>query len=135
MSPDTSGLLVGEMRVDQDGYYHIELTGREGKPASGSPQYSIQVLEDMPPIVSFNKPGRDTRVSPIQEVFVEAKAEDDYGIAKLELIYSVNGGAEKTISLVDTDKPQRRRGRLHVLPRRTGPQARRPRVLLRTRVR
>ena len=27
-----------------------------------------------------SKPGRDTSVSPIEEVFVEANAEDDYGI-------------------------------------------------------
>ena len=104
MTPDSTGLLVGEMRVTEDGYYHIELLDREGKTASGSPQYTIEVLEDMPPIVSFNKPGRDTRVSPIQEVFVEAKAEDDYGVSKLELVYSVNGGEEKTISLLDSGR-------------------------------
>ena len=34
-------------------------------------------------------------------MFLEAKAEDDYGVKTLDLVYSVNGGAEKTIKLFD----------------------------------
>ena len=68
---------------------------------AGSPKYSIDVLTDQPPTVSFTKPGRDTSASPIEEVFLEAKAEDDYGVKTLDLVYSVNGGAEKTVKLFD----------------------------------
>ena len=53
----------------------------------------------MPPTVSFAKPGRDTSVSAIEEVFVEAQAEDDFGVRDLDLVYSVNGGPEKTVKL------------------------------------
>ncbi len=51
--------------------------------------------------MSIAKPGRDTNASPIEEVFVEARAEDDFGVRDLELVYSVNGSAEKTIRLFD----------------------------------
>ena len=44
-------------------------------------------------------PGRDTSASAIEEVFVEAQAEDDFGVRDLELVYSVNGGPEKTVKL------------------------------------
>src|SRR4029078_2798536 len=54
-----------------------------------------------PPTVSFTNLGRDTSASPIEEVFLEAKAEDDYGVKTLDLVYSVNGGAEKTVKLFD----------------------------------
>jgi hypothetical protein len=48
-------------------------------------------------------PGRvATRsASPIEEVFIEARAEDDFGVKELELVYSVNGGPEKTVRLFD----------------------------------
>ena len=69
-----------------------------------SPQYTIDVLTDQPPTVSIAKPGRDTTASPIEEVFVEARAEDDFGVQDLELVYSVNGGAEKTVRLFDGKK-------------------------------
>ena len=68
---------------------------------SASPQYTIDVLTDQSPIVSISKPGRDTSASPIEEVFVEASAEDDFGVKDLELVYSVNGGAQKSIRLFD----------------------------------
>ena len=59
------------------------------------------MLSDQAPTVSIAKPGRDTNASPIEEVFVEARAEDDFGVRDLELVYSVNGAAEKTIRLFD----------------------------------
>ena len=36
------------------------------------------------------------KVSSVEEVFTEVVAEDDYGVQKVELVYSVNGAAEQT---------------------------------------
>ena len=47
----------------------------------------------------FNKPGRDTQASPVEEVFAEVRADDDFGVKQLQMFYSVNGGAEKTVNL------------------------------------
>ena len=71
-----------------------------GERMTASPQYTIDALDDQPPTVSIAKPGRDTTASPIEEVFVEARAEDDFGVKDLDLVYSVNGGAEKTRAAV-----------------------------------
>ena len=57
------------------------------------------MLTDQAPSVSFAKPGRDTSASAIEEVYVEAQAEDDFGVRDLELVYSVNGGPEKAVKL------------------------------------
>jgi hypothetical protein len=99
MTSDGAGGVTGEMHVERDGFYHIEFPGRDGRPLNGSPQYTIDVLADLPPVVRIAQPGRDTRVTPIEEVFIEARAEDDYGIAALELVYAVNGGEERTVAL------------------------------------
>ena len=72
---------------------------RQASSSVASPQYTIDVLDDQAPSVSFNRPGRDTSASSIEEVFVEAAAEDDFGIRNLELVYSVNGGPEKVVKL------------------------------------
>src|SRR3954469_1214180 len=108
LSPDTSGgspaPLLGTFNVDRDGFYHIELDAPSGERLTASPQYTIDALDDQPPTVSISKPGRDTTASPIEEVFVEAHAEDDFGVRDLELVYSVNGGAEKTVHLFDGKK-------------------------------
>jgi hypothetical protein len=96
--------LTGAFKVEKDGFYRIELDGPSGEHVPASPQYTIDALADRPPTVSIAKPGRDTTASPIEEVFVEARADDDFGVRDLDLVYSVNGGAEKTIRLFDGKK-------------------------------
>ena len=54
---------------------------------------------DQAPSVRFAKPGRDTQATPVEEVFAEVRADDDFGVKQVQLFYSVNGGAEKTINL------------------------------------
>src|SRR3954465_606253 len=106
--PDASGgspaPLLGTFTVQRDGLYHIELDAASGERLTASPQYTIDALDDQPPTVSISKPGRDTTASPIEEVFVEARAQDDFGVRDLDLVYSVNGTAEKTIRLFDGKK-------------------------------
>ena len=98
------GTLAGRFVADKDGFYRIELDAPTGERVTASPQYTIDVLTDQPPTVSIAKPGRDTSASPIEEVFIEARAEDDYGVKDLELVYSVNGSAEKTVRLFEGSK-------------------------------
>ena len=95
------GALTSRFRAEKDGFYRVELDGPAGERVTASPQYTIDVLADQPPTVSIARPGRDTKASPIEEVFVEARADDDYGVRDMELVYSVNGGAEKSIKLFD----------------------------------
>ncbi len=102
--PAADGALTGSFKVDKDGLYHLEMDASTGERVNASPQYTIDVLADAPPTVSIAKPGRDTRVSPIEEVFVEARADDDFGVRNLELIYSVNGTEEKSIRLFNGQK-------------------------------
>jgi hypothetical protein len=66
---------------------------------TGSLNYTIDVLPDRPPTVQFIKPGRDQKVLSVDEVYTEARAEDDYGVAKLDLVYSVNGSDEHVLPL------------------------------------
>ena len=74
---------------------------------NASPQYTIDVLEDQAPTVSIAKPGRDTTASPIEEFAIEARADDDFGVRQLELVYSVNGGPEQTKKLIDASRTSR----------------------------
>jgi len=102
LQPD--GTLTASFKANADGFYRVELETPTRERVAASPQYTIDTLEDRAPTVSFRKPGRDTSVSSIEEVFVEANAEDDYGIRNLELVYSVNGGPEKVVKLFNGDR-------------------------------
>ncbi len=101
LEPGPDGTLTGELPIDRPGVYHLELRAGDGPAVTGSPDYTIDVLEDQPPGVSFEKPGRDTRATSVEEVFLQARAVDDYGVGRLEVVYAVNGGAEDTIRLYE----------------------------------
>ena len=89
----------GTFTVNAQGFYKIELEGPHAERVNASPQYTIDVLADLPPSVHFAKPGRDTNASPVEEVLAEVRADDDFGVKQLQMFYSVNGGAEKTVNL------------------------------------
>ena len=100
--PQADGSLAGVIRLDKTGFYRVELQARDGRMIAGSLEYAIDVLPDRAPAVKFVKPGRDMKVLSVDEVFTEARAEDDYGIAQLDLVFSVNGGPERVVSLSAT---------------------------------
>lgn len=96
MQPAPDGRLAGGFKVLRDGLYGVELPDLDGRFTGASAQHAITVIPDEPPVVRIDKPGRDIKVANVDEVFVSAMAEDDYGIATLELVYSVNGGEQQT---------------------------------------
>ena len=91
--------FTGSIAVKQSGSYVIELaTAREGSyPAT--PEHPIDAIEDSAPRVSITKPMRDLKATNVEEVFTEVRAEDDIGLGKVELCFSVNGGPEQTLAL------------------------------------
>jgi hypothetical protein len=91
--------FTGELTVAGDTSYYIELVSVDGEAYRGSNEYDISVLTDQPPVISFDKPGRDKKATNLEEVFTQARAEDDYGVVSMDLHFSVNGGEEKTVNL------------------------------------
>ncbi len=105
LSANADGTLSGQFKAQHDGFYHVELDAAGGERLPASPQYTVDLLSDLAPTVKLSKPGRDTDATPVQEFFVEAQADDDYAVKNLQLVYSVNGGPEKTIPLFSGSRP------------------------------
>ena len=99
LQPD--GTLTTAFTVESDGFYRVELVAPDGRMVEASPRYTIDALVDQPPHVRVTKPGRDGNASPLEEVYFEAEALDDYGVAQLSLVYSVNGGDPTTVRIFD----------------------------------
>ncbi|MDH4350216.1 MAG: DUF4175 domain-containing protein, partial [Gemmatimonadota bacterium] len=91
--------LTGTIDVRASGSYRVLLVAPDGRLLPASPEYFIDALDDQPPIVRFSKPGRDVSVTSVDELFAEVRAEDDYGLRRVELVYAVNGGPEVTQEL------------------------------------
>jgi uncharacterized protein DUF4175 len=102
LTRDSLGRWSGSFRVKRDGFYQVDLVAPDGTLVPGSVQYVIEALEDRIPTVAIEQPGRDTKVTSVEEISIALRASDDYGVAGLELLYSVNGGAEQRVVLTDS---------------------------------
>ncbi len=91
--------LMAEVPINKDGMYHVAAMDA-GELVRLSDDYFIEARKDNPPTVTINRPGKDAKASPIEEVTITATGKDDFGVMALDLHYSVNAGPEKVISLL-----------------------------------
>ena len=89
--------LVAGLTIAQDGAYRIGLEDVDGLSSPEGTQYFVRVLDDRPPDVRIMRPAGDRQVTKLEEVVVEARADDDHGISSLELVYAVKGRGEKVV--------------------------------------
>ena len=107
--------LSAAYTISGNTYYRIELMDDEGRWRRASAEYMITALEDQPPIVCFTSPGRDIQVTLVDEVFAQVEAEDDYGVSRLGIRYTVNGGEETALNLVDSRSAMKKVSAGHTL--------------------
>jgi hypothetical protein len=91
--------FTARVPVEKDGAYHVAAL-EQNQAVRLSEDYFIEAKEDKEPVIRIARPGRDAKVSPVEEVTVEVEAEDEYGLNELNLVYSVNGGEEKKVPLL-----------------------------------
>ena len=91
---EAGGRLIASIPINKDGVYHVAAV-EGGEDVRLSEDYFIEAKNDGPPTVKVERPGRDAKVSPIEEVTIAVKGQDDFGLKQLTLHYSVNGAPEK----------------------------------------
>lgn len=95
----TESVREARFTVDRDGSYRMDLVDTDGLRSAPSSEYFVQVTDDRPPEVRILRPEHDRQVTPLEEVEVEASAEDDYRLSGLELVYAVGGRPETVVPL------------------------------------
>ncbi len=127
------GAFVTSLPITADGSYRVALTSRDGLASPGDTEYFIRVLDDRPPEVRILRPASDRQVSPLDEVTIEARADDDYGLQAFDLCLQrprrtvADGAVQRRAHAPDGH------GAPHDLPRGSRCRARRFRDLLRAR--
>ena len=97
--------LESTLMVKEEGSFRVRLRDGDGLSSDGV-EYFVRVMDDRPPTVHILRPAGDQQISPLEEVPIEARADDDFGIASLDMVYSVAGGPEKVVpftTLAGTD--------------------------------
>jgi len=90
-------VVEADLTLARDGSYRVNLFDTDGLQGTGDTEYFIRLMDDRPPDVRILRPSRDQRITPLEEVSIEARADDDYGISTFDLVYSVSGGPERVV--------------------------------------
>lgn len=90
-------VVEAEMTLARDDSYRVNLSDTDGLRGAGETEYFIRLMDDRPPDVRILRPSRDQHITPLEEVAIEARADDDYGISTFDLVYSVSGGPERVV--------------------------------------
>src|SRR3954463_2352286 len=88
--------LESTLVLKDESAYRVPLVDADGLSSEGT-EYFIRVMDDRPPVVHILRPSGDQQITPLDEVPIEARADDDFGIASLDMVYSVGGGPEKVV--------------------------------------
>ena len=86
--------------VNQDAIYRISATDFSDLQNNNPLDYFIRSIEDTPPELVLKRPGQDQEVMPLEEVVLEVDANDDYGLSRFSLHYSVVGEDEVQVDFL-----------------------------------
>ncbi|MEP7117677.1 MAG: hypothetical protein ABI880_08850, partial [Acidobacteriota bacterium] len=90
-------VATGDLSVGADGSYRVALIDDDGIEADDDTEYFIRTLLDRPPDVRVMRPAGDRQVTPLEEVLIEARADDDFGVRSFDLVLQKPGQAEVVV--------------------------------------
>ena len=105
-----------DLVLAKDDSYRIRIADGDGLVSRDEAEYFIRVMDDRPPDVRILRPSADQQITPLEEVPIEARADDDYGIGKFELVYAVAGGPEHVVPFERTSGTDIQKIGMRVLP-------------------
>lgn len=104
------GALSASFEVARDDTYRVVLRDAEGLTNRSDTEYVIRATPDDAPFIEVRRPGGDREITPLEEVVIEAHAEDDFALDRFDLVYAVAGGAERVIDLLGGESMARGAG-------------------------
>ena len=93
-----AGPLTATLSVETDGSYTVAVTDVDGLSNPGDTEYFIRTTFDRVPDVRVLRPRGDREITPLEEVTIEVRADDDYRVGTLELVYTVVGRRERSMA-------------------------------------
>ncbi len=89
-------VAVGEILVERDGSYHIELWDKSGNRNQDPIEYKISKIDDQFPAVEILEPGHDQDLTENMRVALLFAISDDYGFSSLKLKYQIISAGEES---------------------------------------
>ena len=105
-----AGKLSAGLVTNEDNSYRVWLSPLFGRPVRETRSHRIVVEPDRPPEVDIMAPADRLELAAPRPVEVGYSARDDYGLARIELVYRVDSGPEQRTLLKDAQGARAVRG-------------------------
>jgi hypothetical protein len=79
------------MTLAESKRYKVQLVDREGRTNQADAEIVINVTRNRPPLITMTQPAHDVDVSPLEELKLRAQVEDDFGVVRHGLSYTIAG--------------------------------------------
>jgi hypothetical protein len=101
--------MLNGFKLTNSGRYSLELVDADGRTNKLQSDFSIQVLTNRAPDVKIAFPRGDQRVSPLEEMQLQASASDDFGVLKYGVGFGIAGQDPKFVELGGTLRANEKR--------------------------
>ena len=95
----TAVATLDDLLLSKTGNYSLELVDADGRTNKTPAEFSIVVLPDRRPEVKIAFPRGDQRVSPLEEMQLQANASDDFGVLKYGIGFGIAGQRPRFVEL------------------------------------
>ncbi|MDG3004348.1 DUF4175 family protein [Paludisphaera mucosa] len=105
LEPTAAGAptLRAALKLAESHRYKVRLVDRDGRKNKLTAELGVNVGRNRPPTIAVAAPGRDVRVSPVEELRLKAQADDDFGVVRHGLSYVHAGGEPREVVLSAAD--------------------------------
>ncbi|MCU0915933.1 MAG: hypothetical protein MUC88_15435 [Planctomycetes bacterium] len=100
-------VLITSLTATESQHYELHLADARGRSNKLPPRFVIDVQKNQPPVLTPVFPNNDVVVSPLEELTLEAKVADDYGLVGYGLTYSLAGSESEDVKLSAEDTASR----------------------------
>ena len=106
------GGLAAELVVTDAARYRFQVEDARGRRTVEAISHAIELEPDLAPTVELYAPGDDLDVTNMKRIELAYVAEDDFGVAKVELVWEIAGGKpERKVWAALPDGPGRTQGK------------------------
>ncbi len=97
--PGAIGTYQTVITMQESAEYQLELIDDDNRRNKQPATFAIHVLENRRPDLKLTFPGRDQRVSPLEEMQITATAGDDFEVVKYGVVYAIGDTPPETVTL------------------------------------
>ena len=97
--PNAQDVYQATMTLADPSRYRVQLVDKDGRNNKLNSEILVNVTRNRPPVVKMVQPGRDVRVSAIEELKLKAELDDDFGLVRHGLSFTLAGHEPRDIVL------------------------------------